>query len=74
MNPPTALHLVLAGVLAAGCAFTEDRASPQPRAPGWQDTGTPPPSVVWLERKVRYYTDETGAIWDDRGRRVGAPR
>jgi hypothetical protein len=27
------------------------------------------PSIA-LEREIRYYRDEQGAVWDDRGRRV----
>lgn len=67
---------MLALVAVAGCAATESRVNPHPSigpviAPAWKDTGTPPASIVTLEREVRYYKDETGAIWDDRGRKLG---
>lgn len=26
-----------------------------------------------VEREVRYYTDEVGDVWDDRGRKLGRP-
>jgi hypothetical protein len=34
----------------------------------WLDAGAPDTSVA-VERLTRYYVDETGTIWDDRGRK-----
>lgn len=63
-----ATGFALAGaVIIAGCAVPAPAAAPA----RWQDTGTPPASVA-LEREVRYYRDSSGALWDDRGRRVEA--
>jgi hypothetical protein len=45
--------------------------------PAYPDPGTPAGSVA-LERETRYYVDEKGVVWDDRGRkmdaRTGPPR
>lgn len=68
---PVALALtILAGVAAIGCT-PEVRLVPAQLAPIWQDTGTPPATIA-LEREVRYYRDESGTVWDDRGRKVGS--
>jgi hypothetical protein len=68
---PVALALtVLAGVAAVGCT-SQVRLAPIRHAPIWHDNGTPPATIA-LEREVRHYRDEAGAVWDDRGRRVGA--
>ena len=59
-------HLLIAAAAvaaAAGCANPPARIE---RAPAFRDTGTPPATIA-LQREVRYYTDESGAIWDDRG-------
>ena len=66
MNPsfPTMLAVV---AVAAGCG-TAPSADVRPRDRAWPDTGTPPASVA-IERMPRYYVDEKGAIWDDRGRK-----
>ena len=60
--------IALAGIVAAGCPAPDTRVAP--RAPAWRDTGTPPNSVVTVEPERRYYKDSTGAIWDDRGKRI----
>lgn len=73
MKTLACLALALAPIAGAGCATAPPTVvAPGTHAPTWQDTGTPPASVVTLEREVRYYTDEAGAVWDDRGRRLGA--
>ena len=71
-TPPSAIVALaltmLAGVAAIGCT-PEVRIAPIRHAPIWHDNGTPPATIA--EREVRYYRDESGAVWDDRGRKVG---
>jgi len=55
---------------AGGCSAPQVQFAPSRAVPIWKDTGTPPATIV-MERETRYYRDETGAIWDDRGRKVG---
>jgi hypothetical protein len=62
--------LALAGVVGAGCQASGSRIAPRIHTPIWQDTGTPPATIA--ERAMRYYRDETGAVWDDRGRKLEA--
>ena len=69
---------VLASVLAAlgaaivaSCAASPSRLDGPALNPGWPDVGTPAPSIA-MEREARYYVDEKGAIWDDRGRKRDA--
>lgn len=64
------LAAAIAGVLVAACTASEAFIAPRPMAPIWRDTGTPPASAVAREPEARYYTDSSGAIWDDRGKRV----
>ena len=71
MTTFSAFLIALAGVVAAGCAAPGSRIYPQTHTPLWRDTGTPPVTIA-QEREVRYYHDERGAVWDDRGRKVGA--
>jgi hypothetical protein len=70
--PP--LLLTLAGLaVAASCSSPTSRvavSSPVP-VPESANPGTPAASVA-LERETRYYTDEKGAVWDDRGRKMDA--
>jgi hypothetical protein len=61
--------MALAGAIAAGCPAPETRVAP--RSPAWQDTGTPPNSVVTVDPEIRYYRDSAGGVWNDRGKRVG---
>ena len=72
MKTPPLLLATMALAVAAACAAPELREAPPEPAPPWNDTGTPPATVGVQEREVRYYRDETGAIWDDRGRKVSA--
>jgi len=60
---------ISAGVAVTGCT-PEVRIAPARHAPIWHDNGTP--SATMAEREVRYYRDEAGAVWDDRGRKVEA--
>ena len=50
----------------SGCTEPPNRATAPSLGPGWVDAGTPP---VVVEREIRYYRDEQGAIWDDRGKK-----
>ena len=43
--------MALAGIVAAGCPVPETRTAPRNHAPSWQDTGTPPNSVVTVDPK-----------------------
>jgi len=61
---------MLAGLAGIGCTH-EIRYAPIRHAPIWHDNGTPPGTIA-MEREVRYYRDEAGAVWDDRGRKVGS--
>ena len=59
--------------LATGCAPVTVRwQSPTGVSP--MEAGTPSGNVAAREvsdgREVRYYRDESGAIWDDRGRKL----
>jgi hypothetical protein len=56
---------IAAAALAAGCASPPSRLEPRARSPA---RGTPGASVA-VERVARYYVDETGTLWDDRGRK-----
>ena len=62
--------MALAGIVAAGCPAPETRTGPRNQAPAWKDTGTPSNSVVTVDPAIRYYRDSTGALWNDRGKRV----
>ena len=58
---------VTAAAALSGCMDPPNRADAAPAlGPRWVDAGTP--SAV-VEREVRYYKDEQGAIWDDRGKK-----
>lgn len=68
MSPRCALLLALVAGIAAGCAPIPVAVAPAP-----EEVGTAVPAAApleYLEREVRYYRDESGALWDDRGRRV----
>jgi hypothetical protein len=70
MNAAGGFLLAVAGVVvAAGCAWPTSRTDPAPRGPSWVDAGTPASNPP--ERETRYYVDETGAVWDDRGVKQG---
>lgn len=61
------LAMLLAGLaVVAGCSSQASRvaaAAPAARA------HTPSDAVVTV-RETRYYVDENGALWDDRGRKI----
>ena len=54
-----------------GCAIAPQQAPPLAFVPA-QDSRSRPPAVA-LEREIRFYTDEQGNVWDDRGRRQEKP-
>lgn len=56
-----------APILAAGCSLPLGRVAQPSHAPVRLEPTEP--STVAPEREIRYYRDEQGAIWDDRGRR-----
>lgn len=57
--------------IVASCSTSATRLDDPVLKPGWPDVGTPAPSMA-LERQARYYVDEKGAVWDDRGRKQDA--
>ena len=57
---------IAAAAALSGCMDPPQRAAAPALGPGWVDAGTP--SAV-VERDIRYYKDEQGAIWDDRGKK-----
>lgn len=72
MNSVSSLALAVA-VLAfvAGCSIVDGRADvPRPSAP-LEGSFDPPASPV-AEQATRFYVDDNGRIWDDRGRRHDA--
>lgn len=64
------LAMLLAGLaVVAGCSSQASRvAAPEPIAPAAR-AHTPSEAVVTV-RETRYYVDENGALWDDRGRKI----
>ena len=66
MRPPPVLGTLVALAVAAACSSPARMAdAPARDTTSLRDTV---PAVV-LEREVRYYVDEKGAVWDDRGRK-----
>jgi len=65
-SAPLALALGLVAV-AAGCTSPASHPN-QVHEPGWTDTGTPARPVS-IDRLARYYVDEDGVLWDERGRK-----
>jgi hypothetical protein len=63
-----ALLALAAGSLAAGCTSPTTGVADPPRGPAWKDAGTPVTSTV-PGREMRYYKDENGILWDDRGKK-----
>lgn len=62
------LHICMILAVAAA-AFTAGCASP-PLEPARRAQSPPAPvAAVPVERVTRYYVDETGTLWDDRGKR-----
>ncbi len=68
MRAALSLAVMLAG-LAAGCSWPASRiATPAPIA--LPSTSDVPRDAVTAGRETRYYVDEKGEVWDDRGRKV----
>lgn len=57
----------VASVLAAGCTLPLGRVAQPGQAPARLEPTEP--SSVAMTRETRYYRDDQGALWDDRGRR-----
>jgi hypothetical protein len=55
-----------AAVAGASCAWPTSRAEPPLRAAAPRHAATQPAPAA-LEPETRYYVDETGAVWNDRG-------
>ncbi len=72
------MRVLSAVTLLASLAITGGCAAPPARDAATRATVPPridaerPPSLA-LEREVRYYLDEEGMVWDDRGRKLGPP-
>ena len=62
----SAIAIVLAALIAA-CAGDASRMGTH-LAPAPVAVAPDPPAAA-IPRVTRYYVDETGAVWDDRGRR-----
>ena len=58
--------------IAMGCSTVPEKAPAARFAPSWIDAGTPA-GTLGSEREIRYFIDERGAVWDDRGRKLEAP-
>ena len=72
MNTRAFLGTMLAACAFAvpGCSTPAVKVDPPARGPSWVDAGTPA-STLHMEREIRYYVDEQGMVWDDRGKKVG---
>lgn len=68
---PTWMLVAVAAILAAGCSMPLGRVAQPSHAPVRLEPTEP--TAVATEREIRYYRDEQGAIWDDRGRRQEPP-
>ena len=60
------LALIAAATVAAGCSTASVEAPPRDRS--WMDAGTPATSIK-ADRETRYFKDENGVLWDDRGKK-----
>jgi hypothetical protein len=63
--------VALGAAIVASCSMSPTRLDAPALKPGWPDVGTPAPSMA-LEREARYYVDEKGVVWDDRGKKHDA--
>ena len=68
MRAPLGTMLAFCAVIAGGCPAPAVKVAPAARATSWVDT---PARSMDVEREVRYYTDEQGMVWDDRGKKHG---
>jgi hypothetical protein len=59
--------IAMALVVAGGCESTQTQPD-RGHEPAWRDTGTPH-QPVGVDRLARYYVDEDGTLWDQRGRK-----
>ena len=65
------IALAVAGLaFAAGCSLLEGRAEIPPPASPLKGSFEPPAPAV-AGRAARFYVDDNGTIWDDRGRMRG---
>jgi hypothetical protein len=63
------LLAIALALLAAGCSIPLGRPVPGKQAFIQQQAPVAPAAPV--EREVRYYIDERGTVWDDRGKNHG---
>ena len=68
MRAPLGAMLAFCAVIAGGCPAPAVKVAPSARGTPWVDT---PSRSMDVEREVRYYTDEQGMVWDDRGKKHG---
>jgi hypothetical protein len=66
---PSVVLSTLAAAALLGCTSLPERIAAPPRAAAPQVAYQPAPAIA-LEREIRYYFDEQGDLWDDRGRRL----
>ena len=64
----SAVVALAAAVLAAGCTSPTSSTESLPRGRSWLDAGTPTISSV-AGRETRYFKDENGVLWDERGKK-----
>jgi hypothetical protein len=60
------LMLLAGAAVATGCTTASVDAPPRERR--WMDAGTPMTSVK-ADRETRYFKDENGVVWDERGKK-----
>lgn len=59
---------IAAAALAVGCTSPTSSTESAPRGRSWLDAGTPTTSSV-VGPETRYFKDENGVLWDDRGKK-----
>jgi hypothetical protein len=60
--------LVLSAVAVSGCSSVAARLTPPAREIARLEVESPGPADS-VARETRYYADENGIVWDDRGKR-----
>jgi len=65
--------LLLAGIAAAAACSTQGGRAVIPQPSGRGLVSTEPAGPVVAERAPRFYVDESGAVWDDSGRKLEVP-
>ena len=65
--------LLLAGIAVAAACSTQGGRAVIPPPAGLGEASTEPAGPVVAERAPRFYVDESGAGWDDSGRKQETP-